>query len=185
MSDTRKKKNLFGMSTRNQYIIMSVLMAGFLGLIAHRLSGGQKTDASDKPAPQQTGETGVPFSIDELIVVPKAQAPKIVVPPESLALNPFAMPPQIRTMIEAKEKVEEDAGENKPNPEVEAQGRALKLKGIIAGDQQRIAFINDRAVKQGDSIDGFTVVEIGERRVLIKKDATEILLELNVRGSDL
>ena len=172
------------MSARNQYIVITVLMVGFLGLMAHRLSGGSEAGGAETPVRQQT-PAPVPFSIEELIAVPKAQAPRIVVPPESLVRNPFAMPPQIRTMIEAKEKVEEQASENAPDPEIEAQGRALKLKGIIGGEQQRIAFIDDQAVKQGDSIKGFTVVEISERSVLIKREATEVMLELTARCSEL
>jgi type II secretory pathway component PulC len=58
------------------------------------------------------------------------------------------------------------------------QVKSLKLKGVIIGGQHSIAIINDKFVRTGERIDGYRVVRIAEKEVLLKSGNKTIKLRL-------
>jgi hypothetical protein len=58
------------------------------------------------------------------------------------------------------------------------QVKSLKLKGVIVGGKHSIAIINDKFVRTGDRINGYRVVRIAEKEVLLKSGNKTIKLRL-------
>ena len=58
------------------------------------------------------------------------------------------------------------------------QVKSLKLKGVIVGGKHSIAIINDKFVRTGERIDGYRVVRIAEKEVLLKSGNKTIKLRL-------
>ncbi len=52
----------------------------------------------------------------------------------------------------------------------------LELKGTIVGGDRSIAVIDDKYLRIGDSIDGFEVVWIGKKEVLLKAGQRQMVL---------
>ena len=55
---------------------------------------------------------------------------------------------------------------------------SLKLRGTIVGGGEPIAIINDQFMRKGDRIDGFNVVKIGKKEVLLRSANDELKLKL-------
>jgi len=55
---------------------------------------------------------------------------------------------------------------------------SLKLKGVVAGGESPLALINDRFLRTGDSIDGYRVVRIENKEVLLDSGIETFRLEL-------
>ena len=58
------------------------------------------------------------------------------------------------------------------------QVKSLKLKGVIVGGKHSIAIINDKFVRTGERINGYRVVRIAEKEVLLKLGNRTIKLRL-------
>ena len=56
--------------------------------------------------------------------------------------------------------------------------KSLKLKGVIVGDKHSIAIINDKFVRTGERINGYRVVRIGEKEVLLRSGNKTVKLRL-------
>jgi type II secretory pathway component PulC len=56
--------------------------------------------------------------------------------------------------------------------------KSLKLKGVIVGDKHSIAIINDKFVRTGERINGYRVVRIAEKEVLLKSGNKTVKLRL-------
>jgi hypothetical protein len=54
----------------------------------------------------------------------------------------------------------------------------LKLRGVIVGGNNSIAIINDKFVRIGEQIDGYKVVRIAAKEVLLKSGNKTIRLRL-------
>lgn len=54
----------------------------------------------------------------------------------------------------------------------------LKLRGVIVGGNNSIAIINDKFVRIGERIDGYKVVRIEEKEVLLRSGNKTLKLEL-------
>ena len=54
----------------------------------------------------------------------------------------------------------------------------LKLKGTIVEDDRSIAIVNDKYLRIGDLIDGFEVVWIGKKEVLLDSGQRQMVLEI-------
>lgn len=54
----------------------------------------------------------------------------------------------------------------------------LAIKGIIYSQDSPVAIINDEVVKRGENIGDYLVLEIEEKRVILKKDDQEFILKL-------
>jgi hypothetical protein len=64
---------------------------------------------------------------------------------------------------------------------VKEQGmEGLNLNGIVADKENPYAIINDDVVKLGDRINGMTIIEINEKRVVLEQDGQRHTLELNL-----
>lgn len=61
---------------------------------------------------------------------------------------------------------------------VQRQVKSLKLKGVIVGGKHSIAIINDKFVRTGDRINGYRVVRIAEKEVLLKSGNKTVRLRL-------
>jgi hypothetical protein len=55
---------------------------------------------------------------------------------------------------------------------------SLKLKGVVAGGRSPLALINDQFVRTGDSVDGYRVVRIDKKEVLLDSGIETFRLEL-------
>ena len=55
---------------------------------------------------------------------------------------------------------------------------ALKLKGTIVESDRSIAIVNDKYLRIGDLIDGFKVVWIGKKKVLLDSGQRHMTLEM-------
>ena len=54
----------------------------------------------------------------------------------------------------------------------------LAIKGIIYSQDSPVAIINDEVVGRGEKIGDYLVLEIEEKRVILKKDDQEFILKL-------
>jgi hypothetical protein len=61
---------------------------------------------------------------------------------------------------------------------VQRQVTSLKLKGVIVGGKHSIAIINDKFVRTGERINGYRVLQIAEKEVLLKSGNKTIKLRL-------
>ena len=58
------------------------------------------------------------------------------------------------------------------------QVKSLKLKGVIVGGNHSIAIINDKFVRTGERINGYRVVRIGQKEVLLRSGNKTVKLRL-------
>ncbi len=58
------------------------------------------------------------------------------------------------------------------------QVKSLKLKGVIVGGKHSIAIINDKFVRTGERINGYRVVRIAEKEVLLRSGNKTVKLRL-------
>jgi|Deesub1362A_J573_1020465.scaffolds.fasta_scaffold00268_40 type II secretory pathway component PulC len=56
----------------------------------------------------------------------------------------------------------------------------LKLEGIISDGKKALVIINKGFYRKGDSIDGFTIVEIKRDKVVLEKD--KMIFHLGIEG---
>jgi hypothetical protein len=61
---------------------------------------------------------------------------------------------------------------------VQRQVTSLKLRGVIVGGKHSIAIINDKFVRIGERIDGYKVVRIAAKEVLLKSGNKTVRLRL-------
>jgi len=76
-----------------------------------------------------------------------------------------AAPPSEETPTKAKERT------------IRAQADSLRLQSTIASALPT-AIINDLVLRQGDSVEGFRVIEIGTRTCVLEKQGVRVTLEL-------
>jgi hypothetical protein len=55
---------------------------------------------------------------------------------------------------------------------------SFKLNGIIVGGKNAIAIINGKLLRQGEKIDGYTLIGIDEKRVFLKSGRKTVKLKL-------
>jgi urocanate hydratase len=58
----------------------------------------------------------------------------------------------------------------------EFHGRKPKINGIIIADDSKMALLNDRLIKQGETVDDFRVVKVESNRVTFRYKGEEIPL---------
>jgi type II secretory pathway component PulC len=56
--------------------------------------------------------------------------------------------------------------------------KSLKLKGVIVGANHSLAIINDKFVRTGERINGYRVIRIGEKEVLLRSGNKTVKLRL-------
>ena len=181
MDEPKHKTSTFGLTQRNQYIIVGALAAVLGSVLIFQLA--RRGEATAGPAPAEA-EEAAPLPASALpgpAAVPAE--PKAIACAATIEHDPFTMPKLLRDMLDQQAKPKGEAGKppaaRGPDPAVLEQARSLALKGIIGNSSGRIAYINDSPVQAGAAINGFTVVEVREKSVLLKKDQTEVTLELN------
>ena len=54
----------------------------------------------------------------------------------------------------------------------------LIIKGIIYSKESPVAIINDLVLREGESVGGYTVVRIEEKKVILKNNNKEFILNL-------
>jgi hypothetical protein len=92
-------------------------------------------------------------------------------PPE--ARNPFAYPAKIlKEMALAKKPG------GKPGAEASTTGMIYTLSGILWTDRGGVASINQRILREGETLDEYKVTRIEPGRVVLKKKDEEIVLNL-------
>jgi len=66
----------------------------------------------------------------------------------------------------------------KKSRSVQRKVTSLKLRGVIVGGKHPIAIINDKFVRTGERINGYRVVRIAEKEVLLKSGNKTVRLRL-------
>lgn len=180
-------------------LVASNLLIAFLVLGAFRLSGGGEAAAAARPAappaapvspaaPPAPAEAAVepatPSSVPERrpAAVPVAQpepapAPAVTpspAPSPAPRTAPDRVPPEAPRAAArgSNEAVRSAYGTSLPN------GRRVELSGIVATPVGNQAMINDRLVREGDRIEGLTVVRIDRRGVELRGEAGLFYLEI-------
>lgn len=64
------------------------------------------------------------------------------------------------------------------NKDLQPKDRALKLTGLFVRSGKKIAVINSSFVKEGDTLQGITVLKIEDDRVLVNRDGKEYYLRI-------
>ncbi|HUP42663.1 MAG TPA: hypothetical protein VM599_05570 [Thermoanaerobaculia bacterium] len=184
-------------------LVASNLLIALLVLGAFRLSWGDGEAAAANPAapPPAPASPAAPGDPEEATAAPAAQAPA----PESLsaeapaarpvptagsALAPVVAPPPAPPPVARPGA--DPAPAPPPRPEVRGSGgalrvaygtslpdgRRLELSGVVATPVGNQAMINDRLVREGDRIEGLTVVRIDRRGVELRGEAGLLYLEI-------
>ena len=87
--------------------------------------------------------------------------------------NPFAYPAKIlKEMALAKKP------EGKPGAEAPAAAKIYTLSGILWTDRGGVASINQRILREGETLDEYKVTRIEPGKVVLKKSDEEIVLNL-------
>jgi hypothetical protein len=92
------------------------------------------------------------------------------VPVSALRTNPFrALAPKLKPENES-----EAAGRRRREEERQAASTAvaaMKLQSVVQGKKYQACMINGKMYQQGQEVDGFTVEQIGNGTVIVRKDA--------------
>jgi hypothetical protein len=189
MSDT-DKAGTSGLSQRTQLIVAGVLGGALVVVLLVRYGWGSASTAGPQAAAQHpaantsSGPEAAALAVLQAQVreVELTQPPKVVF----ITRDPFALTDKLRAVVGRGENPA-GPGPNPPegvSPEtIRQQAAALKLKGISGEAQDRVAFVNDRIVRAADRIEGFSVVEILERELLVEKQGIRVTLKLAEPGS--
>jgi hypothetical protein len=87
--------------------------------------------------------------------------------------NPFAYPAKIlREMASAKKP------EGKPGAEAPGGAKMYTLSGILWTDRGGVASINQRILREGETLDEYKVTRIEPGKVVLKKSDEELVLNL-------
>jgi hypothetical protein len=87
--------------------------------------------------------------------------------------NPFAYPAKIlKEMALAKKP------EGKPGAEAPATAQTYTLTGILWTERGGVASINQRILREGESLDDYRVTRIESGKVVLKKNDEELVLNL-------
>jgi hypothetical protein len=87
--------------------------------------------------------------------------------------NPFAYPAKIlKEMALAKKP------EGKPGAEAPAAAKIYTLSGILWTDRGGVASINQRILREGETLDEYKVTRIEPGKVILKKSDEEMVLNL-------
>jgi len=165
--------------------VIGVLGAVFAGLLAYRLVGSDEASAAPVATkPEQPRGESIILPPPGL---PPPDEPEMPVPGEYLARDPFVVPAELQRILEERERNDSEVGPggDPDDAKIIRQARALVLKGIMGNASGgRTAFIGNKPVRAGSTIRGFTVVEVRERSVLLKKGQTEVELKLQAVSED-
>jgi len=186
MVEEATKKGTFGLSRTAQYSLVAALAAVLAGVLLFQVARGGKTAAE---AAVQPGEQASPQGLSLPPTAPPLPDER---PPAARrdppGRDPFEMPRELREMLEARAHgpqpppaQAEDAEPDKPrgpDPAIIEEARNLQLKGILGSETNRVAYISNKPVRAGSRIEGFTVLEVREKSVLLKKQETEVEIEL-------
>jgi len=179
-ANKKDNKSTFGLSQRNQYVLVGVLGAVLVGILAFRSIGGSSADASPAPAahvPELGQEVAAPVAVP-----PMPEEPAVVVPPDELLNDPFRLPDELKRKLNNQKlhggSIEIAPAKAGPDPLIIKEAQRLKLKGIMGSAGRRVAFIDGYVLRENDTVAGFTVVKINDRSVVLKKEETQVELSL-------
>jgi len=108
-----------------------------------------------------------------------------------MLLGVFVQPVLAQEELGKKHFIYDDKGKRDPfwnlvspsgtiiNYETDYMVGDLLLEGIMSGQaDQSLAIINGRVVKKGDKIGNFEILEVGDNKVILKKDTQKFELRL-------
>jgi len=79
-----------------------------------------------------------------------------------------------------------ESGEDDPEPQPQTEAREIetfqrthRLMAVAASDRGQMAIINGRTVLVGQSVDGFKLLSVAERSVVLGKDAARVQLKID------
>lgn len=172
-------------------LVASNLLIALLVLGAFRLSGGGGAAAAANPAPPPQAPPLAPAAQAPAPERLSAEAPAArPVPTAGSAPAPAVAPPPAVPRVARPGA--DPAPALPPRPEVGGSGgelraaygtslpdgQKLELSGIVATPAGKQAMINDRLVREGDRIEGLTVVRIDRRGVELRGEAGLLYLEI-------
>lgn len=129
--------------------------------------------------PKQEAST----SAEDAIEIVRDPAPRVVVDwPEKLPRDLFALDASRyrRTVTQDTDDVEEKSPRSLTDKDVKIEalrrrGQGLTLQSVITGSEPR-AMINGRLMKIGQRVDGFELLEIHERSVILRMQDVKLRL---------
>ena len=160
--------------SRHQIALAGVLALVLIGLVGRSALKSKKADAAPAPVLVSQIADSSEDDIAELIAslvrpADAAQPHRLASPP--MASDPFAMPQEMARMLDER-KASASGGESL------AAADELTLKGIFIEADGRAAFVNDRVVQPGDVIEGYEIVRIEDRLIVVRRDGREAILAL-------
>jgi len=178
-----KKKGTFGLSERNQYVVVGVLGTMLLGVLMYQAIGNGSADAS--PAPSASESEAEPAAVRLIAAPAMPEEPPELLPPLEPPSDLFRLPDELKSRLGSHKgetpALGETSGREKPagpDPQIVQEAKRLTLKGIMGTEGRRKAFISGQVVVEKQKVDGFTIVRINERSVIVKKGETQVELTL-------
>ena len=162
-----------------QFAIAAALALILLGVALRGVLKAKNTAPSLPLAIAEIAESGED-DIAELIaslVKPSIDRRVYRAVPPSVSKDPFTVPERMREYIEANSPGSGRAGARGPAAEP-VTGAELMLRGILGDSRGRIAFVNDRVVKPADEIEGYEIVRVEPRLIVVRKNDQEVTIKL-------
>jgi hypothetical protein len=170
------------LADRRKLLMMGALVAVALLLWGRLLLKQVPRVATAEP----TAQVAIPATAAEVVAVAQPKYPVIQIafaPP--LGRDLFALDPQdypaapgvgsynVRSAKSPAQTADEPSGP----AQVQQQSLNLRLASVVLGEPPR-AVINDRLIQIGQEIDGFVLVAIEPRSVVVEKDNVQVRIRL-------
>ena len=170
MAQPKKKSN-------KQVIVLGMLLAVLAVMGARHFMGTRKSSASQNQPPAAAAPDAAAAATQRAVLVKMDW-------PTQVTGDPFG----VNGVYPPKPEPKPATGPKKdttPKPPVELTAeqvtdealKTVKLQGMILGAVPR-AVVNGRPVAAGDEIDGYRVVSIADRRIIVEKHGFEVEIEL-------
>ena len=187
------KAGSFGLSSQVQIGIAIALVAALGALLISKYVGAD-SEPVVPAGPSIAGPVAYgPGSETAARAVLQAEVRPAVLPQPPRVLfitrDPFAPTDKLRRVLSTGSSplsLPLSAGQGPTKASVRAalrQASGLRLKGTAGQGASRVAFINEKVVRTGGTVEGFSVLEIHDREVVLRKDDKRIVLTLAEPGS--
>jgi len=182
-------RGTFGMSPRAQWIVAVCLISALVViLVERRLSGSSAMPDAPAASPEQQRRPNPPEAAALAVLQAELTPATIPQPPRVVFLAHDPFKPGEAMLQALTHSGPGSGGLDTPGGQtllkaLTAQAQALGLKAVSGEKEEALAFLGDQLVRRGDTIDGFEVVAIHSREVVIEKQGFRFALSLPPPGS--
>jgi len=142
-------------------------------------SGNKEETLIESAITRLTGIKSEMFSrMDEIVGKFYEFSDVLQVKVNELAKNPFELEMFLANLKEKPGAVEIDA-KKLWQQQIRYKSEGMQLLSIIQSNQENRCMIDDKILREGDSIQGFKVRQIGDNYVKLESDGVEIVLKLS------